>query len=209
MFVTPLVVVTLGVIALSGWLLWPEWRRFQAVERLRRDFDQLVENFGDEVRLSPDVYDAAISHGRELRTVGGESRAAEYLAPMLKHDRAMVRMFTAVFLEQIGPGAKDAVPDLIAALQDEHAKVRLRAAYALAEYESAASEAVVPLTHALRDKDDFVSYAAAVALRRIDRRVAEAFATEHAADGSLSPKVIDTLLHYDHDLAIEGKKIAF
>lgn len=198
-----------GMIALSGWLLWPEWRKFQTVRLLRRDFESLIRNCDHDVKLHADAYAAATSRGGEVKNVRGEALATEFLLPMLKNDCAKVRMHTAVFLEQIGPGAKDAIPDLMDALRDENAVVRLRTAVALAEFGTTANRAVPALIDTLQDEDDYVSAAAARAVRRIAQRVAVKFVTEHAEDRQLSPKVIDILLHYDYEKEMEAKTMAF
>ncbi len=204
-----MIAAIVGMIAISGWLLWPEWRKFLIVKRLRRNFDSLTRNCDHDVNLHADVYDIAISRCREVKNVGGETLATEFLLPMLKHDCAKVRMYGTVFLEQIGPAAKDAIPSLIETLRDENAVVRLRAAYALPKFVGAAKAAVPALIDALQDDHSNVSEASARALRRIDSKIAVEFAADHAEDRHLSPKVVEILLRYDHDKVIAGKKVAF
>ena len=204
-----LIAAIVGVIALSGWLLWPEWRKFLAVRELTREFKQLISNCGHKSELSRNEYDAAIARGREIDKVHAAALATDFLTSMLKDDCARVRMIAAVFLEQIGPAASDAVPNLIEALRDDNAKVRLRAAYALAEFGAVASAAVPPLLDAVQDESEMVRNAAAVAARRIDPKSAARFAIENGDDRHLSPIVLDILLHYDHEEMLRGKALAF
>jgi HEAT repeat protein len=66
-----------------------------------------------------------------------------------------------------GPGAKSAVPQLIAALDAEDLSVRYEAVHALAAIGPHASAAVEPLTELLSDDLDLLQYAAVTALRQI------------------------------------------
>ena len=87
-----------------------------------------------------------------------------------------VRSMAAVALRQTGPGAADAVPQLIASLNDPVAFVRAPAADALGAIGPAAKEAVGPLARRLtaRDEQVFVLRSISYALGNIgpDARLA-------------------------------------
>jgi HEAT repeat protein len=78
------------------------------------------------------------------------------------------RMRAASALGEIGPAAKDAVPDLIACLPSNVDYVVAYAAEALGKIGPEAASAVPPLVAKLGDEDDYVRVCAARALWRID-----------------------------------------
>lgn len=89
------------------------------------------------------------------------------LAVTLKSEKAAERAAAARILGELGPKAKDAVPDLQAALGDADKDVRRSAARALGDIGAASKPAVSALGKALKDPDAQVRQSAAYALGRI------------------------------------------
>jgi HEAT repeat protein len=87
------------------------------------------------------------------------------LRKALKHQDGNVRSGAASVLGEIGPAAKDAVPDLIEALKDRD--MRPIAVGALGRIGPAAKDAVPALIEALKDQHFIVCNAAAKALEQI------------------------------------------
>jgi HEAT repeat protein len=85
-----------------------------------------------------------------------------------------VRAKAIVALGRIGPAAKEAVADLIAAFKDGPVRVRISAAEALGWIGPAAKEAVPDLVAALKERDEIIRSTAAQALGRIGPAAAAA-----------------------------------
>jgi HEAT repeat protein len=82
-----------------------------------------------------------------------------------------VRTAAALALEEIGPRAIEAVPDLIQTLaKDKREEVRRAAAEALGSIKPTGLEAISALTRALEDQSAYVRWAAAKALNAITER---------------------------------------
>ncbi|MFW5766349.1 MAG: sister chromatid cohesion protein PDS5 [Coleofasciculus sp.] len=95
----------------------------------------------------------------------GAKEAVPQLRVALKEDKEVqVRRSAAWALLKIGVEAKEAVPDLRAALQDSDKYVRGNAAYALGEIGVEAKEAVPDLQAALQDSEKYVRGNAAYGL---------------------------------------------
>ena len=89
----------------------------------------------------------------------------------LRDNDWQVRMAAAMALEEIGPRAAVAVPDLIQTLErDRREEVRRAAAEALGSIKPTALEAISVLTRALDDQSAYVRWAAAKALNAITER---------------------------------------
>ena len=89
----------------------------------------------------------------------------------LKDKDWQVRMAAAMALEEIGPRAALAVPDLIQTLErDKREDVRRAAAEALGGVGLATREAISALVRALDDKSDYVRWAAARTLDSFTRQ---------------------------------------
>ena len=89
----------------------------------------------------------------------------------LKDNDWQVRTAAAMALEEIGPRAAVAVPDLIQTLEkDKREDVRRAAAEALGSIKPTAMEAISALTRALEDQSAYVRWAAAKALSAITGR---------------------------------------
>ena len=89
----------------------------------------------------------------------------------LRDNDWQVRTAAAMALEEIGPQAAGAVPDLIQALEkDRREDVRRAAAEALESIKPTAIEAISALTRALEDQSAYVRWAAAKALSAITER---------------------------------------
>src|SRR5262249_6813386 len=104
-----------------------------------------------------------------------DARKTDYSVPSLRktlrEDKdPKMRYWAAESLGHFGPEARDAVPDLIAALKDEDRTVRMGAGYALAEIGPDASDAVPALQEAARDTDKEVRDAADYALKQIRQK---------------------------------------
>lgn len=89
------------------------------------------------------------------------------LVVTLKSEKAAERAAAARILGELGPVAKDAVPDLQAALTDADKDVRRCAARALGDIGKASKPAVKALGKTLKDNDAPVRQASAYALGRI------------------------------------------
>lgn len=89
----------------------------------------------------------------------------------LRDDDWQVRTAAAMALEEIGPRAAVAVPDLIRTLEkDRREDVRRAAAEALGSIKPTTLEAISALTRALEDQSSYVRWAATRALRAIAGR---------------------------------------
>jgi HEAT repeat protein len=89
----------------------------------------------------------------------------------LKDNDWQVRTAAAVALEELGPRAAVAVPDLIQTLdKDKREDVRRAAAEALGSIKPTAIEAISALTRATEDQSAYVRWAAAKALNAITGR---------------------------------------
>lgn len=133
----------------------------------------------------PQLLAAMTSNDPEVRRLAITSLrglGANALAPFvqaLHDDDARMRQAAAVTLGQIGPGAIDAVPQLVTALADADARVRAAAALSLSTFGPHAMEAVPALRTALSDEFAAVRARAAFALGQIGpsaRRAAEELA---------------------------------
>jgi HEAT repeat protein len=89
----------------------------------------------------------------------------------LRDDDWQVRTAAAMALEEIGPRAAVAVPDLVQTLEkDQRAEVRRAAAEALGSIKPTTIEAISALTRATEDQSAYVRWAAAKALSAITER---------------------------------------
>jgi HEAT repeat protein len=89
----------------------------------------------------------------------------------LRDNDWQVRTAAAMALEEIGPRAAVAVPDLIQTLEkDKREDVRRAAAEALGSIKPTAIEAISALTRALEDQSAYVRWAAAKALSAVTER---------------------------------------
>lgn len=89
----------------------------------------------------------------------------------LKDNDWQVRTAAAMALEEIGPRAAVAVPDLIQTLdKDKREDVRRAAAEALGSIKPTTIEAISALTRATEDQNAYVRWAAAKALSAITER---------------------------------------
>jgi HEAT repeat protein len=103
------------------------------------------------------------------------------LTAALGHKEA--RYWACLVLSEIGPAAKDAVPELTKVLADERPEVRLQAAIALGEIGPAAKVAVPALVKALDDQFEGVRHGAVFSLGRIgDPSASEAVASLEKSD---------------------------
>ena len=89
------------------------------------------------------------------------------LVVTLKSEKVAERAAAARILGELGPAAKDAVPDLQAALGDADKDVRRCAARSLGDIGKASKPAVAALGKTLKDPDAQVRQASAYALGRI------------------------------------------
>ena len=89
------------------------------------------------------------------------------LVVTLKSEKVAERAAAARILGELGPAAKEAVPDLQAALGDADKDVRRCAARSLGDIGKASKPAVAALGKTLKDQDAPVRQAAAYALGRI------------------------------------------
>ena len=89
------------------------------------------------------------------------------LVVTLKSEKVAERAAAARILGELGPAAKDAVPDLLAALGDADKDVRRCAARSLGDIGKASKPAVAALGKTLKDADAQVRQASAYALGRI------------------------------------------
>lgn len=140
-FVGSLIVAMVGMIALSGWLLWPEWQRYwvrQIVSAgLARDQERCLE---------------AIEMLDKLQA--GEAVADELLA-LTKDPDDGVRIYAIVALAVFQPRPQTVIARLVAVLEDpkEAASVRAAAAIAIGEFGVDAKEALPSLTRAAETWD--------------------------------------------------------
>ena len=89
------------------------------------------------------------------------------LVVTLKSEKVAERAAAARILGELGPAAKEAVPDLQAALGDADKDVRRCAARSLGDIGKASKPAVAALGRTLKDADAQVRQASAYALGRI------------------------------------------
>ena len=121
----------------------------------------------------PQLLAAVTSKDSEVRRLavtslrGLGSNAVRPFVQALHDGDARVRQAAAITLGQIGPGAIDAVPQLIVALSDADPQVRAAAAMALSVFGPHAMEAVPELRSALSDELPAVRARAAFALGQI------------------------------------------
>lgn len=93
---------------------------------------------------------------------------AAAVPPMMKAlESEKAAYWALVVLGDIGPDAKDAIPQIKAKLADSQPEVRMQAAMALAGIGTAAASAAPELVAALDDKEKAVQYAVVFALGRI------------------------------------------
>jgi HEAT repeat protein len=85
-----------------------------------------------------------------------------------------IRYWALLLLEDIGPAAKSAAPDVAKLLSDEQPEVRMHAALTLGQIGPGASAAVPQLMAALNDKETAVKIGAAYALGKIGAKDATA-----------------------------------
>ena len=97
------------------------------------------------------------------------AKQVEELRVTLKSEKVAERAAAARILGELGPVAKDAVPDLASALGDADREVRRSAARSLGDIGPGAKEGVLSLVKALKDPEWQVRQAAAYALGRIGR----------------------------------------
>ena len=97
------------------------------------------------------------------------------LVVTLKSEKVAERASAARILGELGPAAKDAVPDLQAALADADKDVRRCAARSLGDIGKASKPAVKALGKTLKDNDAAVRQASAYALGRIGDPAAKPF----------------------------------
>lgn len=117
---------------------------------------------GDDLRL--------YNHGiKALSDLGPESGDAALVLGSLarSHAEADIRWRAAFALVRLGPAAKVALPDVLAALEDENAKVREGAAYALGAMQTDDPRVVASLETALNDSVATVRLRAAKSLEKI------------------------------------------
>jgi len=135
-----------------------------------------VELFDEE---GPSYGGQSFNYWEEL-AARGDADALPALREGLKYRKWRVRSRAATDLSYLGPNAKPAVPDLVAALQHDHdADVRLASVDALTGIEVSAHttgrglgsrEALLALRSALDDQDPRVRQSAVLALRYIKLR---------------------------------------
>ena len=165
LFVATLLVVAVGVSALTAWRVWPEWRRYRTVHALIesvkvKDGLTFVDASPHGKGYLPD-FDRIARIVGEVRSVGGAEDAVEELAKLLRDEDIGVRQYAAWFLESFGKQSKPAIPSLIESLRDEEFNFRRRAAFVLS---SIGEDAVPSLLEALESDSDTVRYEAAFAL---------------------------------------------
>jgi len=110
------------------------------------------------------------------------------LVVTLKSEKVGERAAAARILGELGPKAKDAVPDLQAALADPDKEVRRSAARSLGDIGPASKSAVPTLGKALKDADPQVRQSAAYALGRIGDPAARPFLEAAKKDTNESVK---------------------
>lgn len=116
-----------------------------------------------------DAIVTAVLVGSFVTAVGcGEGRSVSALSAELGDSDPDVRYEAAKALEDFGPQAEGAIPELAEALQDSSPKVRYRAAKAISKIESGLEPAVPALGRALSDSERDVRYYAAKALDDAD-----------------------------------------
>jgi uncharacterized protein (TIGR03067 family) len=108
-----------------------------------------------------------------LERVGLEDKDAPALTLALKHEDGQVRIFAAILLGKTGPGARDAIPALIATLQDPVLGAS-RAAFEALEKVGVEGKDALTLTLALKHEDPQVRISAAILLGKTGPGVRDA-----------------------------------
>ena len=110
---------------------------------------------------------ASLAFAAPLSAQADVPKDVQELVVTLKSEKVAERAAAARILGEMGPKAKDAVPDLQAALGDADTEVRRSAARALGDIGGASKPSVPALGKALKDPDAQVRQSAAYALGRI------------------------------------------
>ena len=118
---------------------------------------------------------ASLGLGAPVRAQQGSVKDVQELVVTLKSEKAAERAAAARILGELGPAAKEAVPDLQSALGDADKDVRRCAARSLGDIGKASKPAVAALGKSLKDADAPVRQAAAYALGRIGDPAAKPF----------------------------------
>jgi HEAT repeat protein len=110
---------------------------------------------------------ASLGLGAPLLARQDTAKDVKELIVTLKSEKVAERAAAARILGELGPAAKEAVPDLQAALGDADKDVRHAAARSLGDIGKASKPAVKALAKTLKDPDASVRQASAYALGRI------------------------------------------
>jgi len=139
----------------------------QALSRLELDRDVALALF---VKTLEDADHSVVLPALHSLAERGE-KAVPLLREALKNEKS--RYWACVALADIGPAAKDAVPDLAKLTTSENAEIRLQTAVALGQIGSGAASAAPALGNLLNDPEVGVRYGAAFALGSIGSPVAD------------------------------------
>jgi HEAT repeat protein len=118
---------------------------------------------------------ASLALGAPLWAREDAAKDVKELLVTLKSEKVAERAAAARILGELGPAAKEAVPDLQAALADPDKDVRRCAARSLGDIGKASKPAVPALGKTLKDPDAPVRQASAYALGRIGDPAAKPF----------------------------------
>jgi HEAT repeat protein len=118
---------------------------------------------------------ASLALGAPLWAREDAAKDVKELLVTLKSEKVTERAAAARILGELGPAAKEAVPDLQAALADPDKDVRRCAARSLGDIGKASKPAVPALGKTLKDPDAPVRQASAYALGRIGDPAAKPF----------------------------------
>jgi HEAT repeat protein len=128
--------------------------------------------------------------GELAPALGALAEGAAAAVPSLKkaiQDFPQARYWACLILAEIGPEAKEAVPELVACLKDDDAEIRREAIAALGRIGPSAKQAVPAIANALADQDAGVRYTAAYSLGVIGPEAAGAMAALQKLSGEKDP----------------------
>src|SRR5262249_8228937 len=124
----------------------------------------LLEVLGDEVA------DVRLNAIQTVNSVGAGKEAVAAVSRLLRDENWQVQQQACLFLQSLGPDAKEAVPALISAVKakkkDNHGQ-RMQAVITLGYIGLAAKDAVPTLTELLRSDDSDLVNSANEALKKI------------------------------------------
>ncbi len=155
--------------------------------RVRRAAVRALVRIHPDPKLTTPIYLKVLEDadpGIAAEAIATAAELGEKIVPRAKAALAVpkARFWALLLLEDVGPAAKSAAPDVAKLLSDEQPEVRMHAALTLGEIGPDAAAAVPQLIAALNDKEAAVKIGAAYALGKIGAKDATNVLKEQMLD---------------------------